>query len=37
MISSNSKNFEIEESFIPKIKEENEKKKNCEIKLKEKK
>ena len=27
MISSNSKNFEIEESFIPKIKEENEKKK----------
>ena len=37
MISSNSKNFEIEESFIPKIKEENEKKKNCEIKLEEKK
>ncbi len=27
MISSNSKNFEIEESLIPKIKEENEKKK----------
>ena len=38
MISSHTKNFEIKESLIPKIKEENEKeeKKNCEIKLEEK-
>ena len=38
MISSYTKNSEIEKSLIPKIKEENEKeeKKNCEIKLEEK-
>ena len=35
MISSHTKNFEIKESLIPKIKEENKKveKKNNEIKL----